>query len=217
LEFLWAHGRLSERRLRLFGCACYRAVWELFTDARSRQAADVVERYADGAATGQEMEEAERASSVARDLAGPASDAPRRHRSRLGRSTSWAAHALTNVPPDDGNALRFVWEDVREASAHAADVRGRVRELRRLQAVLLRDLFGNPFRPLPAIDPSWLTPTVVAIGRRAYDERDFTALPVLADALQESGCENEVILGHGRGQRVHARGCWLVDLLLGKS
>jgi len=116
------------------------------------------------------------------------------------------------------------------------------------EADLLRDVFGNVFRPV-MLDRSWLTPTVVAIARRIYDDRAFADMPVLHDALVEAGCTDEAILAHCRGQercpecfdgpegaRVyceacdgsgrkgwvplrgpHVRGCWVIDLLLGKE
>jgi hypothetical protein len=85
------------------------------------------------------------------------------------------------------------------------------------QCGLLRDILGNPFRPLPHLEPAWLTPTVVAIACRAYDTCDFAALPVLADALEDAGCDDEKMLSHCRGPGPHVRGCWVIDLLLGKS
>jgi hypothetical protein len=86
----------------------------------------------------------------------------------------------------------------------------------RAQAALLRDIFGNPFRPI-AIDPSWLTSTVTALARQMYESRDFGPMPILADALQDSGCENSDVLTHCRGDGPHVRGCWVVDLILGKA
>ena len=85
-----------------------------------------------------------------------------------------------------------------------------------LQRSLLFDIFGNPFRPV-AIDPDWLTSTVVALARGIYDDRAFDRLPILADALQDAGCENADVLTHCRGDGPHVRGCWVVDLLLGKT
>jgi hypothetical protein len=78
---------------------------------------------------------------------------------------------------------------------------------------LLRDIFGNPFRPI-TLDPSWLTSTVLALAQQMYDARDFSAMPILADALQDAGCENSQVLEHCRGPGPHTRGCWVVDLLL---
>jgi hypothetical protein len=81
---------------------------------------------------------------------------------------------------------------------------------------LLRDIFGNPFRPV-AFDPEWRTSTAVALARGMYEARDFAPMPVLADALQDAGCEGPDILAHCRGPGPHARGCWVVDLVLGRS
>jgi hypothetical protein len=89
--------------------------------------------------------------------------------------------------------------------------------LRPGQAALLRDIFGNPFRPV-AFDPDWRTSTAVAIARGMYESRDFSAMPILADALQDAGCDNDDVLNHCRNEKkVHVRGCWVVDLVLGKE
>ena len=84
------------------------------------------------------------------------------------------------------------------------------------QTPLLRDIFGNPFRPVVA-DPAWLTPTVVAIASAIYEERAFARLPILADALEEAGCTDADLLLHCRTPGEHVRGCWAVDLVLGKA
>jgi len=81
---------------------------------------------------------------------------------------------------------------------------------------LLRDIFGNPFRPV-AFSPEWRTTTAVAIAQGMYDSRDFGHMPVLADALQDAGCEVPEIIDHCRGPGPHVRGCWVVDGILGKS
>jgi len=83
-------------------------------------------------------------------------------------------------------------------------------------ATLLRDIFGNPFKPV-AFDPDWRTSDVTAMSRGMYETRDFAAMPILADALQDAGCENADILDHCRGPGPHVRGCWVVDLVLGKA
>ena len=70
---------------------------------------------------------------------------------------------------------------------------------------LLRCVFGNPFRPVIA-DPSWLTSTVVALARQMYESRDFSAMPILADALMDAGCGNAEVLDHCRGEGPHVRG-----------
>ncbi len=81
----------------------------------------------------------------------------------------------------------------------------------------IRDIFGNPFRPV-ACDPEWLTSDVLALARGIYDDRAFDRMPILADALQDAGCDNDEVLNHCRDpNQIHVRGCWVVDLLLGKS
>jgi hypothetical protein len=86
----------------------------------------------------------------------------------------------------------------------------------RAQCGLLRDIFGNPFRPV-TFDTNWRTSDVTAMARGMYETRDFGAMPILADALQDAGCENTAVLDHCRGPGPHVRGCWVVDLILGKE
>ncbi len=82
---------------------------------------------------------------------------------------------------------------------------------------LLRETVGNPFRPV-TFSPSWRTDTAMSLARTMYDSRDFSAMPILADALQDAGCDNEDILNHCRDpKQIHVRGCWVVDLVLGKE
>jgi hypothetical protein len=81
---------------------------------------------------------------------------------------------------------------------------------------LLYCVFGNPFRKV-TIDPAWVTPTVASVAQAAYDQRAFDRLPILADALEDAGCDSADILNHCRQPGEHVRGCWVVDLLLGKK
>ena len=81
---------------------------------------------------------------------------------------------------------------------------------------LLRDIVGNPFRPA-AFDPSWRISTAVALAEGIYADRAFDRLPILADALEDAGCGHPDVLAHCRGDGPHARGCWVVDLVLGKA
>ena len=80
----------------------------------------------------------------------------------------------------------------------------------------VREIFGNPFRPVtPAT--SWLTPDVLDLASGIYRERAFDRLPILADALQDAGCDNEAVVCHCRSNELHVQGCWVLDLLLGKG
>ena len=86
-----------------------------------------------------------------------------------------------------------------------------------IHAIWLRDIFGNPFRPV-AFSPEWRTSTAVALAGQMYESRDFGAMPILADALQDAGCDSEDMLSHCRDENAtHVRGCWVVDLVLGKG
>jgi hypothetical protein len=86
-----------------------------------------------------------------------------------------------------------------------------------LQLVIAREIFGNPSRPV-RFYPEWRTDTAVALARAIHSTHDFFAMPILADALQDAGCDNDAILNHCRDTRqAHVRGCWVVDLVLGKS
>jgi biotin carboxyl carrier protein len=82
---------------------------------------------------------------------------------------------------------------------------------------LVREVFGNPFHPV-TVDPAWLTSDVLALASQIYGSCDFSAMPILADALQDAGCDNDDILNHCRDpKQTHIRGCWVVDLVLGKE
>ncbi len=85
------------------------------------------------------------------------------------------------------------------------------------QADLFREVLGNPCRPV-AVDQAWLTDTVVLLARHIHLLENFSPMPILADALQEAGCEDTAILGHCRDTaQTHVRGCWVLDQLLGKA
>jgi hypothetical protein len=126
---------------------------------------------------------------------------------------AWQAAGASCEP----NAERAV---VRHAARAAADVERAYAGSRRDRMALFREVVGNPFRPAPALDPAWLSwngGTVPKLAEAIYDERAFDRLPVLADALEDASCADPDLLGHLRGPGPHVRGCWVVDLLLGKE
>jgi hypothetical protein len=87
---------------------------------------------------------------------------------------------------------------------------------RRQSYAVFRELSGHVDSVI--FDPAWRTSTAVALATQMYDSRDFSIMPILADALQDAGCDNDDILAHCRDpQGTHVRGCWVVDLVLGKS
>lgn len=120
-------------------------------------------------------------------------------KTRIRQGSQWLA--LTTNPPA---TLRLI-------------VRSTGDELAPHLPPLFRDVFGNPFRPVE-LDPSWLTSTVVALAEGIYAEKAFDRMPILADALQDAGCDSDALLNHCRDPlAAHVRGCWAVDLLTGRS
>lgn len=112
------------------------------------------------------------------------------------------------------HALRFKKASLMDISNLTS---GQAKTEQRVHVAFLHDIFGNPFRPV-TFDPVWQTSTAIALARTMYDARDFAAMPILADALEEAGCDVPEVLTHCRDpQGVHVRGCWVVDLVLGKS
>src|SRR5262249_44274726 len=111
-----------------------------------------------------------------------------------------------------------VWE-IRKAVGDKDVAQGNVED--RVQAALLREIINNPVQPCPSFHPAiltWHDGLLVSMGRQIYHSRDFSDTPILADTPEEAGCTNPDILSHCRQQgAVHVRGCWIVDLLLGKE
>jgi hypothetical protein len=194
LEYLW--GKASDRKLRLFACACCRRIWQLLTHQRSRKAVEVAEQYAGGLAS---MNDLNAVCDYAWDFVG------------------WGGASLT--PADIAAAC----------TAEAMSGAVAARDILTCRAVLvgpcdlLCDIIGNPFRPV-TVSPVCRTTQVAALAQAAYEERalpsgelDTALLAVLADALEDAGCDHADLLGHLRGPGPHVRGCWAVDLLLGKE
>lgn len=226
-------GKASDRKLRLFACACCRRFWQVM-DEPSRAILEVAERYADNQATPQER----RAASISErdyELAYPAvmnarneaitctiavsmgktAFMPGRPKlgqiNKAGESAWWAAQvaAFERVPSAKTQTHR---------ESNMPFIKARMEEGQE-QGRLLHDIFGNPFRPV-AIDPVWLTwhdGTVRQLAQAIYDDRRFADLPILADALEEAGCDQADILAHFRVPGQHVRGCWAVELLLAKN
>jgi hypothetical protein len=130
------------------------------------------------------------------------------------------AEAVSGYMPDladyAASLVDFARAVARRAGAAEAEADSVQASEEKAQWHLLHDLFGNPFRPAPS-DASWRSPGVVALASEIYDRHTFGDLPMLARALQEAGCVQEEFLGHLRSAGMHARGCWALDLVLGKE
>ena len=197
LEFLLDEA--TNRKFGLFAVACCRRIWHLLIDERSRLAVDMQEGFAERTVTQEEQDEAFGPAYVAEmdlDEAGTTSES-------IVMAARAAASAACNGHPV-GTA---------KAAAKAVQME---RDERPEQCVLIRCIFWYLFRPI-ALNPTWLTATVRQLAEAIYDERAFDRMPILADALEEAGCTNAGhpdALPHGQE---HVRGCWVVDLLQGKS
>jgi hypothetical protein len=233
LAFLRTAGKFSERKARLFAVAVCRRLWHFLEHSESQKDVETAERYAEGRIGYQVMRERQAAATQALWEAGWGVD--------------WHCPAWL-VRADRGVVMRAIEDvvNVEEIARSAAEVVGwaaaypqlrtqdvlawkaavradRIREGVR-HCWILRDLFGNPFRPV-ALHPSWLTPKVVALAQSAHERRQFprgtlnvASFTLLTDALQEAGCHHEDIIWHCRQWGpVHVLGCWLVDSLLNKE
>jgi hypothetical protein len=155
----------------------------------SKDAAEVWTRIKEAAVVSQEFEFA----AFCRDCVEAVSRA--RAKPFIANVRDWLRYDLLadNVPPQGSR-------DSREA----------------VKVGLIREVFGPSLAPI-TVDPDWRTDTAVTLAAQMYESRDFSPMPILADALQDAGCDNEDILSHCRSDGPHVRGCWVVDLVLGKE
>jgi hypothetical protein len=198
-SMLWSlQGRASERKLRLFAAACCRKVAHMLT-AEGQEGIELAERVAEGMASSAERKKGRAKTLQTNWLMDDA------FISRRGPAKAAVCDALA----------RRAYEAARGAAC-------RTSRMAQGQCHLLRDVF-HPYRPVGA-RLSWMTPTVTSLAQAAYDERALPAgslesqrLAVLADALEEGGYADIELLGHLRSPGPHVRGCWALDLVLGKE
>lgn len=221
--------RLSQRKLRLFAVACCRRVWEGVTPY-ARLAVEVAERFADGLADGKER-------AVARARVGKDANAAGCWNGAMGCGWFAADHsawkAATGAARDASGARPpAAWLEAlkyrRPSRALQRASRAGWAEVDRIEGIaqsqFLRDMIPFHRVDIDAAVLSWNSNTAVRLAQAAYDERflpdgilDTTLLAILADALEEAGCSDRIILGHLRNRGTHVRGCWVVDLILGKE
>jgi hypothetical protein len=216
-------GRPPDRKLRLFACAFCRCHWGRLTDPRCRRTVEAAERFADDPSRGAELLAAQAEAAEAHRAWVTAWEAALILQGKLNRrrglhaeravieAVQWAAGSAPGL--DIERAYAYLW------CAHAGT--GSDEQVAALgrYADLLREVFGNPFR-LVAVEPDrlrWNHGSVPALARRIYGEGAFHDLPILADALEDAGCDNADLLAHCRGGGPHVRGCWALDLVLGKG
>jgi hypothetical protein len=230
-DLLWVFQQKGRaRKARLFAVACCRRIPRLLSEDTWQRTVEVAERYADGLADRYDLRQAHRLAAQAYRIPGW-QGTPAQHALL---HAGYAVHAATD--PTARLYYRRVLHPARNAVAYAALLPGEApegpsqaeiqarygavyRQEESAQADLVRDLIGNPFRPV-TLDPDWLSwhdRTVVKLARAVYDQHDFERLPILADALEEAGCQEPTILDHCREPGEHARGCWVLDAVFGRG
>jgi hypothetical protein len=236
LWFLRDREKVSQRKLRLFGAACCRRIWHAMPDERSRRAVEIAEAFADGLVT---AAEAEAAGNIAAEVTEEVPDVD----TELGWRAARAADHLLPVPAESWMQPLVVWEyagmvlegeqliregaapEMLEAWSEQVVESGKPMGLTDtdpggILADLLREIIGPvPFGrgTIPTSLLRWNDGTVSKIAQAIYEERAFERLPILADALEDAGCDDADILAHCRSAGPHVRGCWVIDLLLGKG
>lgn len=204
--------RPTPRKLRLCGCECVNLIMDHLEDERSIQAVRIAEQFADGKVSLRELRAAGRQAKAAADEAQRQESRPPVTTFRRTFAAS-AAHRLTHVPQtDEVYKCRRMVSDVLYSISRAAPHDPIHSEM---QSKIIKDIFGSPSR-VNTINSAWLTSTVLALAQGIYDEKAFDRMPILADALQDAGCDSEEILKHCRDSAEHWRGCWVVDLVLEK-
>ena len=233
-EMLPALGeRASARKLRLFATECCRRLYRhiCYTGiSRTRVEAfegwlDVSDQFADGQATAEALAEAidnmiRHSAWGYMDWVRSTGEAVGALNTELDFDLTWwnAATAAGDLEADWYNMSGSrMGENTISTDEYRQIERDETAKELAAQAALVREVFGNPFRPV-AFDPAWRTDTAVSLARQMYEAREFSAMPILADALQDAGCDNDDVLSHCRAaNQIHVRGCWVVDLVLGKE
>ncbi len=199
--------RVSARKLRLFMCACCRKIWGLLQAGCCQESVEIAERFVDGCATDEErLEAGRRAWKYFVDSR------------TAGNGNAYASAATCCDRPGEHSklfrhALQVYWNLRHNGSPIDTPLPDT------FFCAAVREVVGNPFRT-PEVDPAWLgwnDGAVVKMARVIYEERRFEDLPILGDALEDAGCACPDLLAHCHQGGEHYRGCWVVDLVLGKG
>jgi hypothetical protein len=221
LDFLGS--KVSKRKRRLLAVACCRRIWHLLEDEGARRAVETAESFADGLASKKQLSRAcAKAWKLAIEVVSAEIEegSPPLSAGRVGNPANAAAALAAEKVSEN------VFVHAALAPAQVALANGEFESQEdacaaeyKCQAALIRDLFGNPFRPVQ-FKPAWLESydgLIPKLVQAIYQERRFEAMPALAEALRDAGCQDEEILGHCHQRAEHVRGCWLLDELLGKD
>ncbi len=230
LRYLYAHP--NGRKRRLFAVACCRRIAAL-TPPRFLPLVDVAEDYAEGRASQEQLHHAWGCAwwmmEGDEDTLEEGETAPCEDHDMLTQIENWAAYCVGRVtePPETYDYPTHAKEDAAAWVSTTAgmavsylpeekiydDAKSRAESM--AQTDLLRDIYGNPFRPID-FSPTWRTPEALQIAQNMYDAGNFDRMPQLGEALRAAGCQEDAVLEHCQSRLPHVRGCWVVDALLGK-
>ena len=198
-------GRVSIRRLRTFAIACHRLVWDKMQVAEAVELIERVEQYNNRQVEWEEVSQSltkwhARLVNLRCEWETLSFPAIIRAAAMLGELANNRSSAIVHSCHP---VLTMLYGADYDSSGQAAD--------------LLRCVLGNLFQPKP--NPlTWKTTSVCDLAKSQYITRTFNAMPILADALEEAGCDHAEVLAHCRDPALtHVRGCWVVDLVLGKN
>jgi hypothetical protein len=228
LDHLHAAGSTDDRKLRLFACACARRVWHLMDDVRSRRALETLEAVADSVETLAHADAIARAGDVSTEWSRRSDHVSGDRGLSTDERARWnAADAVTDLADATGPIPRHrhrLFVPILRAESLEAGVEPTVDHQTDAgqfpplpwAAALARDVFGNPWRHA-SLDSARRSPDALSLAGSIYEGRDWDRMPILGDALEEAGCDDKTILDHCRSGGIHARGCWVVDAVLGKG
>ncbi len=228
-----ARGRLSARKLKLLACGCCRLLGPLLS-ADQLASLMLVERHADGLATEAEYQETVDAfgrgvmATLFQEVEPPAPGGVVR---TVEAAVAQALQAVVTPPTDFGLARTLTWlATAARRQAGGALTQPERTERQRQMCEVFREVVGNPFRERVAAGPEWVlaggrvaswmlkvSETARALARGVEADQAYDRLPILADALEDDGCADLELLHHLRGNVAHLRGCWALDLVLGKA
>jgi hypothetical protein len=213
----------SRRKLKLFALACCRSIEDSLPDPRCRRVLAIAEKCIDGLATMPEWESAYEDSKLAMDgfqqmlnekgMVGPETHCAAAH----------AADTLIAIGHSEmcQHTNEIFAQSIRQIVCNSElehwlqDRQCGKQNHARWQANALTDIIGPS--ELPEFDPEWRTSATVSLAQFMYESRDFSRMPILKNALRDSGCSRVDILDHCQSESLHVKGCWVLELVLGKE
>jgi hypothetical protein len=206
-------GKASDRKLRLFASSCGRLLWPQYYDERSRTAVEVSERFAEGLTDKGEMKRA--STGAARAMSTAFQARQRKTRKVLDPIVNVGNLAGFACTPRAYTAAVMTARLARESLVLTQPKTSPVSAGKTI-CDLFRHIVGNPFHQVTML-PAWRASQRFSLAQSIYDYRRFIDMPILGDGMQKAGCTDANILNHCRQPGEHVRGCWVVDMILGKE